>query len=138
MPLVLMTFQWVLELEERCWKGLAQNFSQEDFDRFARLSGDNNPIHIDPAFSARTPFGRTVAHGLLLCSVLRGLIEQLLPGGRVVDQSVMFPAPTFAGERMCFTAVVTDADDSGASVKLEVLRVTDGIATCQGHARVAA
>ena len=37
-------------------------FSQVDFDRFARLSGDNNPIHIDPAFSARTPFGQTVAH----------------------------------------------------------------------------
>jgi acyl dehydratase len=117
---------------------IERSFSQADFDLFARLSGDNNPIHTDPAFSARTPFGRTVAHGLLLCSVLRGLIEQLLPGGRLVDQSVMFPAPTFAGERMCFTAEVTDTDDSCANVKLEVLRVVDGTVTCQGHARVAA
>jgi acyl dehydratase len=111
-------------------------FSQADFDRFARLSGDDNPIHVDPAFSAHTRFGRTVAHGLLLCSVLRGLIAQLLPGGRLVDQSVMFPAPTFAGERMCFTAAVTGTDDSGACVKLEVLRVADGTVTCQGHGKV--
>jgi len=113
-----------------------RSLSQADFDRFARLSGDDNPIHVDPAFSARTRFGRTVAHGLLLCSVLRGLIEQLLPGGSVVEQSVMFPAPTFAGERMYFTAAVTDVDDSGTSVKLEVLRVADGTVTCQGHAQV--
>jgi acyl dehydratase len=69
--------------------------------------------------------------------VLRGLIEQLLPGGRVVDQSVMFPAPTFAGEPTRFTVVVTNADESGANVKLEALRVVDGTVTCQGHARVA-
>jgi acyl dehydratase len=117
---------------------IERSFSQADFDRFARLSGDNNPIHVDPVFAARTPFGRTVAHGLLLCSVLRGLIEQLLPGGRLVDQSVMFPAPTFTGERMRFTAAVTDTDDRAARVKLEVLRVVDGTVTCQGHARVAA
>jgi len=116
---------------------LVRVFSQADFDRFARLSGDNNPIHVDPAFSAHTRFGRTVAHGLLLCSVLRGLIEQLLPGGRLVDQSVMFPAPTFAGERMCFTAAVTSTDDSAACVELEVLRVADGTVTCQGDAKVA-
>jgi acyl dehydratase len=117
---------------------IERSFKQADFDCFARLSGDNNPIHVDPAFSSRMPFGRTVAHGLLLCSVLRGLIEQLLPGGRLVDQSVMFPAPTFAGERMCFTVAVTDTEDSGASFTLEVLRVADGTVTCQGHARVVA
>ena len=115
---------------------LVRNFSQEDFDFFANLSGDNNPIHVDPDFSAQTRFGRPVAHGLLLCSVLRGLIEELLPGARMTEQSVMFPAPTFAGEPMCFSIALTDEDDSGTAVRLEVLRVSDGTATCQGHARV--
>jgi len=113
-----------------------RSFSQADFDHFAQMSGDNNPIHVDPVFSAGTRFGRTVAHGLLLCSVLRGLIEQLLPGRRLVEQSVIFPAPTFTGERMCFTVAVSSADDSGTNIKLEVSRVTDGIVTCQGHGRV--
>jgi acyl dehydratase len=45
-------------------------FSQSDFDRFAALSGDDNPIHIDPEFSARSKFGRTVAHGMFLYSTV--------------------------------------------------------------------
>ena len=115
---------------------IERSFSQVDFDRFARLSGDSNPIHVDTAFAARTRFGRTVAHGLLLFSVLRGLIEQLVPGGHLLEQDIMFPAPTFAGERMCFTVTVTDTDNSGTNVKLVVLRVVDGTVTCQGHGKV--
>ena len=117
-----------------------RSFSQADFDHFARLSGDNNPIHTDPVFSAGARFGHTVAHGLLLCSVLRGLLEKLLPGGRITEQSVMFPAPTFCGEPMRFAVTITNAagadTKAGLDFELEVSRVADGKVTCQGHGRV--
>ncbi len=113
-----------------------RSFSQADFDQFARLSGDDNPIHTDPAFSSRTRFGRTVAHGLLLCSVLRSLVDQLLPGGRVLEQSVMFPAPTFADEPMRFHAEITSGTGVHRDLKLTVSRVVDGEITCQGSCRV--
>ena len=116
---------------------LVHTFNQADFDRFARLSGDDNPIHTDPEFSARTRFGQTVAHGLLLCSVLRGLVDRLLPGGRMLEQSVMFPAPTFADEPMQFSAELRQAEGSGVELGLEVRRVNDGEITCQGHCKVA-
>ena len=111
-------------------------FSQEDFDRFAILSGDNNPIHVDPEFAANSRFGRTVAHGLLLSSRLRGLVEQLVPGGHMVDQSLRFEAPTYAGDKMLFTAKMTEAGKGAANIELEVVRLTDGVATCKGHCRV--
>lgn len=116
---------------------VVRSLSQADFDRFARLSGDDNPIHTDPVFSSRTRFGRTVAHGLLLCSVLRGLVDQLLPGGRLVEQSVMFPAPTFADEPMRFHVEVAQQSGGHTDLKLEVTRVADGELTCQGSCRVA-
>ena len=114
-----------------------RSFSQADFDLFARLSGDDNPIHTDPEFSARTHFGRTVAHGLLLCSVLRGLVDQLLPGGKVKEQSVMFPAPTFTEEPMRFSAKITQAESALTELSFEVRRISDGEVTCQGHCGVA-
>lgn len=115
---------------------LERSFCQSDFDRFARLSGDDNPIHTDPEFSARTHFGRTVAHGLLLCSVLRGLVEELMPGCVMLDQSVMFPAPTFTGEPMLFSVEPVANEGDETQLNLEVRRVGSGEITCQGHCTV--
>jgi acyl dehydratase len=109
---------------------LERTFCQSDFNRFARLSGDDNPIHTDPEFSARTHFGRTVAHGLLLCSVLRGLVEELA-------QSVMFPAPTFTGEPMQFSVRPLKSEGTETQLRLEVKRAGSGEITCQGYCTVA-
>jgi len=49
--------------------------TQADFDAFAAVSGDDNPIHVDPEFSAHTRFGRTVAHGMLLYSRLWAMVR---------------------------------------------------------------
>ena len=119
---------------------MVRTFSQADFDDFARLSGDNNPIHTDPDFSARTRFGRTVAHGLLLCGVMRGLIDKVVPGGRLNEQSVMFPAPTYADDPMRFIVTVIrrsqGKDNAQLDFEFEVMRVGDGVVTCQGHGKV--
>ena len=115
---------------------IEKTFSQAEFDNFAKLSGDDNPIHTNPDFCAGTRFGRTVAHGLLLCSVLRGLIEQLTPGARLDQQSVMFPAPTYANEPMKFTVNTVGGAGNGNALELEVKRMDDGVVTCQGQARV--
>jgi len=115
---------------------LERSFCQADFDRFARLSGDDNPIHTDPQFSSQTRFGRTVAHGLLLCSVLRGLIEKSAPGSVLLEQSVMFPAPSFSDEPLLFSVLPMPGEGTGTQLSLEVRRVHDGEVTCQGHCRV--
>lgn len=73
-------------------------FRQSDFEHFGDLSGDRNPIHVDPAFSADTAFGDTVAHGMLLFSAVRGLLARRWPGARLLEQDLMFPAPTYADE----------------------------------------
>jgi len=54
-------------------------FSQEDINRFAMLSGDDNPIHTDPAFSARPKFGKTVTPGMLLYSAICAAISKWFP-----------------------------------------------------------
>lgn len=88
---------------------------QSDFDRFARLSRDDNPIHCDPAFAARSHFGATVAHGMMLYSCICKGLAELIPGPGVVqiEQTLMFPNPTFVGDLI--------------TVSLEAETDTDGI-----------
>jgi acyl dehydratase len=115
---------------------LERTFSQADFDRFARLSGDANPIHVDPEFAGESRFGRTVAHGMLLLTVLRGLVGRLAPEGRVIEQQVMFPAPTFTGEPMRFVARISGQSQGASTIELAVRRRADGVITCQGFCKV--
>lgn len=115
---------------------LEKSFTQADFDAFADLSGDDNPIHVDPEFSAQTRFGKTVAHGALLCSVLRGLVEELVPGGRQIRQSTMYPAPSPAGTPLRFEAEITEDQGPATKIRLQVTRLEDGEITCTGETEV--
>lgn len=72
--------------------------TQPEFDLFALISGDDNPIHVDPEFSARTTFGRTVSHGMLIYAKLWGLLTVQYPGVAQTGQSMMFPNPCYTGE----------------------------------------
>jgi acyl dehydratase len=108
--------------------------TQADFDAFASLSGDDNPIHGDPEFSAHTRFGRTVSHGMLLSTVLRGLLDELVPGSSQVSQKLMFPAPTFSEEPMRFSAFIKSDDGRHVVADISCERIDDGAITCAGEA----
>ena len=67
---------------------LGKSLSQEKIDGYARASGDFNPIHVDAAFAAATPFGGTIAHGMLLLAYLSEMLTAAfgrawLSGGRL-------------------------------------------------------
>ena len=112
----------------------SHTLTQDDFNRFAALSGDDNPIHVDPEFSARTRFGKTVAHGMLLYSLICGVIAKNFPGASQVSQDLMFPAPSFVGETVTVSARVLEFDAAKNLARVETLvtRPNGGIG-CQGE-----
>ena len=110
--------------------------TQAQFDEFARVSGDDNPIHVDPGFAARTRFGRTVAHGMMLFGLMAAETERRL--GRPIairSQELMFPAPTFAGERYAIDIAAVGRTASNLTVE-QTVSATDGGRTALGLARL--
>lgn len=55
---------------------------QKMIDAYAELSGDHQFIHVDPVRAAETPFGGTIAHGLLVLSLLSSMSYEALPAIR--------------------------------------------------------
>jgi acyl dehydratase len=106
-----------------------KTFSQEEFDLFAKISGDNNPIHVDPQYSANSRFGRTVSHGMLLYSVIWGLIKNHFPTARQQQQYLMFPAPTYTDEPMTVQLTGTRSGNR-CEIKGTMTRDQDGEVTC--------
>ncbi len=111
---------------------LKRILTQEDFDRFAALSGDNNPIHVDPAFAARTTFGKTVAHGMFLYSLIHRALGEHFPGANQVSQDLMFPCPSFVGEELTIALKVLEVKETTARVETIVTKPSGEIG-CQGE-----
>ncbi|TMJ36622.1 MAG: MaoC family dehydratase [Alphaproteobacteria bacterium] len=51
-----------------------------DIEIFAELSGDNNPVHLDADFAAKSPFKARIAHGMLTASFISTILGTKLPG----------------------------------------------------------
>jgi 3-hydroxybutyryl-CoA dehydratase len=95
--------------------------TQADFDRFAQLSGDDNPIHVDPVFCAGTRFGRTLAHGMFLFSLLLHVIHaELVPGAVVQEQELVFPGPVYAGDELTISVEILSADDRRLELRTRI------------------
>lgn len=80
----------------------ARALSEDEIDALVSLCGYVIPLFTDPAYAARTPFGRRPVPGPALLSVMGGLVEQT---GRFDDATallgfddVRFVAPAFAGD----------------------------------------
>ena len=110
------------------------SFTQAQFDRFAALSGDDNPIHVDPAFAARTRFGRTVAHGMFLYANVRRALGEIAPGASQAEQSLLFPAPTYTDEPLRLRLTVAEVTADGRIRVATELVKADGRFGCQGEA----
>lgn len=113
------------------------HLTQADFDRFAKLSGDHNPIHVDPAFSAQTRFGATVSHGMLLFTVLRGLIQRHYPGTRMTQQTLKFPAPAYADEPLIMELSPMPVPDGQSLTLLMRILKPSGQACLEGICQLA-
>lgn len=118
---------------------LERVFAQADFDDFAALTGDDNPIHVDPVFAATTRFGKTLCHGMLLFSTIAEVIRSKLPGVQteLLEQDLMFPGPAFTKERLRVRVEVIEVDDQAQTATLETSIIRpDGDLSCTGRAKV--
>lgn len=77
-----------------------RTITETDIVNFASLSGDWFPLHTDAVYAAQTMYGERVAHGMLVLSVVTGLIT-LKPGAVQAFHGIeglRFRRPTFIGD----------------------------------------
>lgn len=113
-----------------------RTFTEREVEAFAQISGDRNPLHFDPAFAARTSFGRLVVHGGLTAGLFNALVAEVLPGpGSVfLHQEWDYPAPVFVGDTVTAEAEVIEARADKPITRLRcVARREDGTEVLRGE-----
>jgi acyl dehydratase len=100
--------------------GAWREVTQQDIDDFARLSGDDQWIHVDVERAEReSPFGTTIAHGNLTLSMIDGMRRELIHstgfklGVNYGWNKVRFPAPVPVGSKLRTTAEVISVEEVG-------------------------
>ncbi len=91
---------------------LSRSVTQDRIDRYADASGDHNPLHVDPDFAARTQFGGTIAHGMLVLAYMSEALTSWfgsawLNNGRLKSR---FRAPARMGNTITITGFVTRSE----------------------------
>jgi acyl dehydratase len=76
-------------------------FTQADVVKFAEVTGDFNPIHIDAEYAAKTMFKKPIVHGFLSGAVFSKVFGTLFPGEGTIylSQEMKFLAPIFVEEQ---------------------------------------
>ena len=113
----------------RVWPGCASELArcsasatgsrprQENVDTFAKLTGDEQYIHVDPERAATGPFGTTVQHGFLTLGTATGLLWSVcvVEGFNVILNyglnKVRFPAPLKVGSRSRMHVELTEVNE---------------------------
>ncbi len=91
--------------------------TEADVVGFAGVSGDFNALHVDEVFASEGPFGRRVAHGLLVLSMATGLRQQSGVFQGVIRafaeiKSWQFKRPVFIGDTICCVTTIITATPS--------------------------
>jgi acyl dehydratase len=102
-----------------------------------RLSGDRNPLHIDPAVATAAGFPRPILHGLATFGVAGHAVLKTVCGydpNRLVSFGARFSAPVFPGE-----TIRTEIWRDGAEISFRALVVERNVvAMNNGRAEVGA
>lgn len=89
--------------------------------KFAEVSGDRNPIHLDEKFAQKTFFKGRVAHGMLSASFISTVLAQELPGpGSIyLKQEVIFKKPVRISDTITAKVEIVDKDDEKEHIILK-------------------
>jgi 3-oxoacyl-[acyl-carrier protein] reductase len=117
---------------------VVRTFDAGDIARFAEVSGDFSPLHVDADYAATTEFGRPVVHGMLLAALFSQLVGMRIPGRHALylGQDLAFRKPVFAGQAVTASAKVTSVSVPTRTIQLATeIRSDDGLVV-SGSAKV--
>ena len=118
---------------------ISKEVTDEVIRKFADVSGDYNPIHLDEEFAAKTRFGRRIAHGMISGALISAVLGYEFKERKIVylSQTMKFTAPVFIDDTVTATATVAKIREDKPIVTIETVCTNQaGETTLKGEAVV--
>lgn len=104
-------------------------FTEAHIEAYAALTKDHNPIHKDPAFAARTPFGGTIVYGTLLLAPIWQAVEDALGRSRGLEGAraeTKFTRPVRVGSSPGIEGRLVEGAALDGALRYELSVLTEG------------
>ena len=118
---------------------IREKITPELIEATARITGDHNPLHVDPKAALRIGQSRPVAHGVILLGLVSRLIGMELPGPGSIwfENEIEFLSPVYPGDEVELTAKVKHVSPATGVVVLELQgRKVPGVPVLRGRSKV--
>lgn len=97
------------------------SFTQEEVKKFAEITGDTNPLHLDEEFAANTQFKKPIMHGMLSASIISKILGTEFPGAGSVylQQNIEFLRPMYVNKQYELRLVIQEIHPANHSAIIE-------------------
>ena len=129
------------ELQPGDTEAITRLVGHDDIDLFAAISGDQNPVPLDAAFTKTGPLGHGVAHGIWTAALISAVLGTRLPGPGTIylGQDLLFLKPVAPGDTITATVAVKEKQPQKRIVLLDTVCTNrDGETVLKGTATVIA
>ena len=91
------------------------SFAYEDVLKYAALSGDTNPLHVDKEYAQKNRFGEIIVHGMLASSVFSKILGTKMPGNGCIylEQMLIFKKPVYIDTPLSARVEIVDITEKG-------------------------
>ena len=116
-----------------------KKITQEDVEKYAKLSGDYNGLHVDEQVASRSMFGRRVCHGMLIGSYISAVLGMNLPGeGSIyLSQDMDYKKPVYFNDEITITVEIEEMIEKNDIICLRTdVMKQDGTLAVTGKAKI--
>ncbi len=107
---------------------IINKITKKSLNRYARASGDYNPIHLDKDFAQKYGLPNVIVHGMLVMSYLGRMLTNTFPQATIVDFSSQFISMTHINEKLsCAGKIIKKTTDFSGNIiyKIQLKVVSD-------------
>ena len=117
---------------------IVRSFSENDVDLFSKLSGDENPVHLNEEYAKTTLFARRIVHGALASSIFSALFANKLPGAGCIylKSENKFLRPIYLNEKVIFKVEIIDVLQEKKRVIFKTVAVSNDQECIMGMAEL--
>ncbi|MBT8399916.1 MAG: MaoC family dehydratase [Rhodothermia bacterium] len=113
-----------------------REITAEDVRAFADVTGDDNPLHVDPEYAATTRFEKPIVHGVFLAGIISKVLGRDFPGNGSVAVSITckFLRPVPVGSTVTAEVKVAEKIEKRRHIRMKVYVYIDGRIALGGEA----